>query len=282
MIDAVDNRTPTSQSASNIARLAHDRTTAPHLLTAPAPARTSVTPPSPAAAACGAEGPGSSSSASSSAASRASGAGGTRTPEAAPVADTGANADSESIASILAVSRTRMLCAVDIRTLILCSETFSERPHVGTPDWAIYKEMPKQRRRAKKSDRWANSGGKRGSRDLPYNSPTPFIRRRYGSVFPVPQGPTDKPKGKRYYEYTLLRPAADGTIEEDKTRTLFHILPSPGDTDRGRKHTLGGSPTASSSSSSSTSKLEGKVAPRQTTPPSCAAATVTMPSLSHQ
>jgi hypothetical protein len=80
MIDAVDNRTPTSQSASNIARLAHDRTTAPHLLTAPAPARTSVTPPSPAAAACGAEGPGSSSSASSSAASRASGAGGTRTP----------------------------------------------------------------------------------------------------------------------------------------------------------------------------------------------------------
>eukprot|EP01048_Picozoa_sp_COSAG05_P007238 COSAG05_NODE_505_length_9196_cov_3.893591_6_plen_317_part_00 len=129
-------------------------------------------------------------------------------------------------------SRHRMLSAGDIRDLIVANLKFQERPNTGTPDWAIYKECPKQRRRAKKSDRWANSGGMRGSRDLPYNSATPFIRRRYGSVFT--HGDTIS-KGKRYYEYTLLRTLPDGTIEEDKSCTLFHILPGPGETDRGRR-----------------------------------------------
>lgn len=32
----------------------------------------------------------------------------------------------------------------------------------------------------------------------------------------------------RYYEYTLLSTAEDGSLVEDKTKTLFHILPSPG------------------------------------------------------
>jgi hypothetical protein len=32
----------------------------------------------------------------------------------------------------------------------------------------------------------------------------------------------------RYYEYTLLSFADDGKLVEDKTKTLFHILPSPG------------------------------------------------------
>ena len=33
---------------------------------------------------------------------------------------------------------------------------------------------------------------------------------------------------RRYYEYTLLHTAEDGSLVEDKTKTLFHILPSPG------------------------------------------------------
>ena len=136
------------------------------------------------------------------------------------------------IQKILDESRHRMLSAHDIRSLILSPDPFTERPDTDTPDWAVYKECPKQRRRAKNSDRWANSGGMKGSRDLPYNSPTPFVRRRYGSVFShhEPSG-----KGKRYYEYTLLHQREDGTTYEDKSASLFHILPGPGETDRGRR-----------------------------------------------
>jgi hypothetical protein len=138
------------------------------------------------------------------------------------------------IQKIMDESRHRMLSAHDIRSLILSPDPFTERPDKDTPDWAIYKECPKQRRRAKNSDRWANSGGMKGSRDLPYNSPTPFVRRRYGSVFSHrdPSG-----KGKRYYEYTLLHQREDGTTYEDKSASLFHILPGPGETDRGRRVT---------------------------------------------
>jgi hypothetical protein len=138
---------------------------------------------------------------------------------------------SKDLSTTMAESRSRMLSAAEIRDLLVSRSSFVERPNCGTPDWAIYKECPKQRRRAKKSDRWANSGGMRGSRDLPYNSATPYVRRRYGSV--VPHGGTTK--GKRYYEYTLLRTNPDGSIVEDKTCTLFHILPGPGETDRGRR-----------------------------------------------
>ena len=125
-----------------------------------------------------------------------------------------------------------MLSASDIGTLLLSPDPFTERPDTDTPDWAVFKECPKQRRRAKKSDRWANSGGMKGSRDLPYNSASPFVRRRYGSVF-AHNDP--HAKGKRYYEYTLLHQLDDGTTIEDKSATLFHILPGPGETDRGRR-----------------------------------------------
>ena len=138
----------------------------------------------------------------------------------------------KDLSATMVESRNRMLSAAEIRDLLLSRLNFPERPNCSTPDWAIYKECPKQRRRAKKSDRWANSGGMRGSRDLPYNSATPYVRRRYGSVFPHGGG---KLKGKRYYEYTLLRTNPDGSIVEDKTCTLFHILPGPGETDRGRR-----------------------------------------------
>ena len=136
------------------------------------------------------------------------------------------------IQKILDESRHRMLSANDIRCLILSPDPFTERPDTDTPDWAIYKECPKQRRRAKNSDRWANSGGMKGSRDLPYNSPKPFVRRRYGSVF---SHRDQSSKGKRYYEYTLLHQRDDGTTYEDKSASLFHILPGPGETDRGRR-----------------------------------------------
>ena len=140
------------------------------------------------------------------------------------------------IFEVLNRSRQRMLSAVDIRNLLLASQPFTtDRPEIGTPDWAVYKECPKHKRRAKKSDRWANSGGMKGSRDLPYNSERPFVRRRYGSVF-AHGDPTAK--GKRYYEYTLLRQDEKGETYEDKSATLFHILPSPGETDRGRRAML--------------------------------------------
>eukprot|EP01052_Picozoa_sp_SAG31_P050880 SAG31_NODE_11821_length_995_cov_1.148438_2_plen_162_part_01 len=109
-------------------------------------------------------------------------------------------------------------------------------------DWGIFRECPKQRRRAKQSDRWANSGGTKGSRDLPYNSRRPIIRRRYGSVFSqgskrhgLTAGCRLPQSTKRYYEYTLLRTQPDGSIVEDKSRTVFHILPGQGETDRGRR-----------------------------------------------
>ena len=136
------------------------------------------------------------------------------------------------VLKVLEESRHRMLSATDIRTLLLSPDPFTERPDTGTPDWAVFKECPKQRRRAKKSDRWANSGGMKGSRDLPYNSACPFVRRRYGSVF-AHNDP--HAKGKRYYEYTLLHQRDDGTTYEDKSATLLHILPGPGETDRGRR-----------------------------------------------
>jgi hypothetical protein len=87
------------------------------------------------------------------------------------------------IAKMLEASKARMLLATEIRALLLVEGVMPERPSTNTPDWAIYRECPKQRRRARNSDRWANSGGMKGSRDLPYNSTSPYVRRRYGSVF---------------------------------------------------------------------------------------------------
>ena len=106
--------------------------------------------------------------------------------------------DSEGrIGKMLDASQGRMLLATEIRALLLVDDTMPERPATNTPDWAIYRECPKQRRRARNSDRWANSGGVKGSRDLPYNSNSPYVRRRYGSI---KDGSVAEPgmEGKRY------------------------------------------------------------------------------------
>jgi hypothetical protein len=106
-----------------------------------------------------------------------------------------------------------MLFPEEVRTVLLSADPLTERPVTDTPDWAVFKERPK--RRATLSDRWSNSGGMKGGRDLPFDSVCPFVRRRYGTV-----------SGKHYYEYTLLHKRSS-CIFEDKSATLFHILPTP-------------------------------------------------------
>ena len=73
----------------------------------------------------------------------------------------------DGIRKILNHSKVRMLQATEIKELLLTTEPLPERPSKSTPDWGIYRECPKQRRRARNTDRWANSGGMKGSRDLP-------------------------------------------------------------------------------------------------------------------
>ena len=80
-------------------------------------------------------------------------------------------------------------------------------------------------------DRWRNSGGGKGSSDLPKGARKPTVRRRYGAV--VPADPTsghgsDQPKPKRenslrYYEYTLLDHKANGEVGEHECY-LFHVI----------------------------------------------------------
>ena len=88
---------------------------------------------------------------------------------------------------------------------------------------------------ATKADRWHNSGGIKGSRDMPPN--LPLVRRRYGAVVQA-----DGSKGFRYHEYTRVRIveslAIDGsgrmerTIAEDRSVVLFHVMPKR--TEKGR------------------------------------------------
>jgi hypothetical protein len=104
------------------------------------------------------------------------------------------------VAAALHASTRRVLTAHEIRLLLTeNSVPFGERPNTCTPGDSRDVLCPKQRRRAKKSDRWANSGGQKGSRDLPYDAAHPFIRRRYGSIFCRDRSGDDE-KGKRYYE----------------------------------------------------------------------------------
>lgn len=80
-------------------------------------------------------------------------------------------------------------------------------------------------------DRWRNSGGGKGSSDLPKGSPKPTVRRRYGAV--VPAAPTaaigsnqrklKKENSLRYYEYTLLEHKANGELGEHECY-LFHVI----------------------------------------------------------
>ena len=83
-----------------------------------------------------------------------------------------------------------------------------------------------------KADRWHNSGGVKGSRDMPPNAP--LVRRRYGAVVQA-----DGSKGFRYHEYTRVHidpspGAADAqrTVSEDRSVVLFHVMPKR--TEKGR------------------------------------------------
>ena len=81
---------------------------------------------------------------------------------------------------------------------------------------------------AARADRWHNSGGVKGSRDMPPE--LPLVRRRYGAVIQA-----DGSKGFRYHEYTRVRIiealAGDGsgqmerTVTEDRSEVLFHVMP---------------------------------------------------------
>lgn len=82
------------------------------------------------------------------------------------------------------------------------------------------------RNKEDKSDRWHNSGGVRGARDMPVKgSGRPIVRRRYGSV--ARQGVIMW----RFHEYSLLDVVADPTTEdgqrvvEDRSTVVFHIMP---------------------------------------------------------
>lgn len=75
----------------------------------------------------------------------------------------------------------------------------------------------------KKADRWHNSGGVRGARDMPTEKP--LVRRRYGSVSRA---------GTilwRFHEYSLVKRVADAAeedgyrMDEDRSTVVFHVMP---------------------------------------------------------
>ena len=69
-------------------------------------------------------------------------------------------------------------------------------------------------------DRWHNSGGVKGSRDMPLD--VPLVRRRYGSIIKH-----CKVKDFRYHEYSRVRIIEIGntrTFEEDRSVILFHVM----------------------------------------------------------
>ena len=83
------------------------------------------------------------------------------------------------------------------------------------------------------SDRWHNSGGSSGARDMTDGAKgTPIVRRRYGAVKQVRSGERKSGEIKgcyRYHAYTLLEctTASDGqvVVEELREVTLFHVMP---------------------------------------------------------
>ena len=123
--------------------------------------------------------------------------------------------------------------------------------HAPPVGW-LFKETgtDRNRRRHSEADRWRNSGGKAGARDLPAGAPV--VRRRYGKLTPAatnapllawcapPPPPGEKRKaaqrttrptakeGFAYHEYTLLDPSKqreDGALQDDVSRYLFHVVP---------------------------------------------------------
>jgi hypothetical protein len=115
----------------------------------------------------------------------------------------------------------------------------------GTPSaggW-LFKEVTSERstRRPSGADRWRNTGGAKGARNLHMDGP-PQLRRRYGKVLPAEENqplldwersvqPVDSTKALRlsYHEYTLLgSPEGSSEVAEDKSAYLFHVVPTQG------------------------------------------------------
>jgi hypothetical protein len=99
----------------------------------------------------------------------------------------------------------------------------------------VFKETPTNRKkRTSSEERWRNSGGAKGSRNLPAGG-EPQIRRRYGRIC-QPHASTST---YRYHEYSLLRLDPDtGTLVEDRANLLFHVIAPGGSTvsnQRGRQ-----------------------------------------------
>lgn len=78
-------------------------------------------------------------------------------------------------------------------------------------------------RKDRTSDRWHNSGGIQGARDMP--TAKPLVRRRYGSIS------RHKEILWRFHEYSVLQyivdPNADSghRYEEDRSTIVFHVMP---------------------------------------------------------
>ena len=81
----------------------------------------------------------------------------------------------------------------------------------------------RERLDTQRADRWHNSGGVRGSRDMCVKGSrdkVPVVRRRYGSIV------RDKKITYRYHEYSLLRKSeVSGELLEDRTTVIFHVMP---------------------------------------------------------
>ena len=125
-----------------------------------------------------------------------------------------------------------MLEAPEVGKLLLqARNVFAPRPLRDTPSSSgmLFVESPKLSRRPRFSDRWQNSGGRKGSRDMRINSQF-GVRRRYGTVTVHSTGAE-----LHFYEYTLLRDMSreESQRREDRSCSVFHTLPK---SDRDRPH----------------------------------------------
>jgi hypothetical protein len=120
----------------------------------------------------------------------------------------------------------------DVAVRMLCDSGFEPgcRPPIfdpaGSTSWIFKEKAEMRKKRGGTDDRWRNSGGAKGARNLPAGGAPPIIRRRYGHI--VQSGNEGSNLSVRYHEYSLLRVKADGApgeMEEDRSTTLFHVLP---------------------------------------------------------
>ena len=92
----------------------------------------------------------------------------------------------------------------------------------------IFKEVSGQPQRENAPDRWHNSGGARGARDMKINE-TELIRRYYGSIVHGGQIMW------RYHEYCRVQVSSTGRVDtagqpcvqlqEDRSSMLYHVMP---------------------------------------------------------